>query len=110
MNNVEWKHAYLQKQRLINKEKYCEIEDQCQQIKGQFGRLTLHHMMHNTKGNRKKYPNLIDSVWNLQSLPQCCHVGCARSTLKKMSDFMADDLEKQLKDNPELSKRLNGGK
>ena len=34
----------------------------------------LHHRLHNTKVNRRKYPLLIDSVWNLVAVAHWAHI------------------------------------
>jgi hypothetical protein len=35
---------------------------------------SLHHRLHNTKVNRKKYPLLIDSLWNLVAVNMAWHM------------------------------------
>lgn len=67
------------------------------------GTTDLHHKMRNTKGNRKRYPLLIDSIYNLELIHHNCHIS-KHSSCGMMWDIEAEKLEKILKENLEKNK------
>lgn len=65
----------------------------------------LHHIMRNTKGNRKRYPLLIDSLWNLALLHHNCHIAVGNSI--KTTDYIAGKKEAFLARHPMYAKVVN---
>jgi hypothetical protein len=58
---------------------------------------SVHHMLHDTKPNRKKYPLLIDSVFNGIPLCQQCHQD--KPHLFNIPYSLAEVFENELKRN-----------
>jgi hypothetical protein len=59
------------------------------------GKVDLHHRMRNTKGNRKRYPLMIDSVHNLEAVHHNCHID-KHGQCGKMSDIEAIEIERMM--------------
>jgi hypothetical protein len=65
----------------------------------------LHHKLHNTKPNRKRYPNYINSLWNLAAVSHDLHMqypGFGKITLLE-----ADRREAFLIRHPRINKFMN---
>jgi hypothetical protein len=58
--------------------------------------LDLHHRMRNTKGNRKRYPLLIDSIENLEAVHHTCHID-HHGSCGKLTDLEAEAIEKMMR-------------
>jgi len=50
----------------------------------------FHHMLKDDKGNRKNYPDVIDCLFFLEYLPNCCHTNCSRYPLKHITPHQAE--------------------
>jgi hypothetical protein len=64
--------------------------------------LDLHHRMRNTKGNRKRYPFMIDSIENLEAVHHNCHI-CQHGSCGKMTDIEAAEIEARMRADKEKS-------
>ena len=65
----------------------------------------LHHIVHNTKMNRRLYPLLIDSVINLRPVSHGWHL--ARPSWGCMSDYRAARREAFLSRHPRIAEYVN---
>ena len=66
----------------------------------------LHHKLHNTKTNRKKYPHFIDSMLNLVAVNHDYHM--EHPSYAKVNYILADKYEEFLKRHPRFDKFVNG--
>jgi hypothetical protein len=60
----------------------------------------LHHRLHNTEENRRRYPLFINSVFNLVGVNHAYHMKC--SFWGEYSLIEADRIERYLEQNPEV--------
>lgn len=102
MNAYQAKFEYLAKKQgwlcVIWKDKYSD--------KYPPERLTdLHHLTHNTKQNRARFPKLIDSLLNLVAVSNRWHL--ANPSWGRRSDLEAERVEKFLERHPKISKWVN---
>lgn len=58
-------------------------------------KVDLHHKMPNTKGNRKRYPRMIDSVENLVACHHACHMNHP-ADCGSMTDLEAEAIERRM--------------
>ena len=65
----------------------------------------LHHCIHNTKINRKRFPNYIHSLWNLVGVNHWWHLN--NGSWGKISLKEADIREAFLKRHPRINKFMN---
>lgn len=72
-----------------------------------FDNIDLHHKMRNTTGNRKNYPNLINSILNLELVHDECHI-YKHGLCGNMSDIEATKYERFLNKHKKINKYLNG--
>ena len=66
----------------------------------------LHHKLHNTKVNRKKYPLFIHSLLNLVAVNHDMHM--AHPSYAKISNLQAGKYEAFLKRHPKIYEFVNG--
>lgn len=100
MRNYIDKFNYLYKHQLGD----CPI---CKEPIRSIGWPDIHHIVHNTGANRKKFPLFIDSLLNLQILHHECHINGVG--LKQISELKASKYEKFLgkKIHKEIAKFVN---
>ena len=65
----------------------------------------LHHLCHNTKWRRKKFPLFIDSILNLRPVSNKHHL--ANGSWGKISDTKAEKYERFLNKHPGISNFVN---
>ena len=65
----------------------------------------LHHRLHDTKENRKKFPLFINSCLNLLGVNHDKHM--VRGSFGKITDLQAEDIETVLRLNPILEQFVN---
>lgn len=65
----------------------------------------LHHRLHNTKTNRKKYPLLVDSLWNLAAVSSHWHM--RYSSWGKIGPYEAGKREAFLRRHPKIAAAIN---
>jgi hypothetical protein len=87
----------IKRQLAINQTYTCPV---CNGFLGDYvgGPLDLHHKMRNTKGNRKRYPKLIDNILNLELVHHSCHID-HHGSCGKMADIEAEKFERWLEEN-----------
>jgi len=67
----------------------------------------LHHIVHNTKVNRKLFPLLIHSVWNLVAVNHSWHMEYPTWGRRKDWQLEARRRESFLQRHPMMARRLN---
>jgi hypothetical protein len=67
---------------------------------------SLHHLCHNTKVNRKRYPLFIDSLLNL--MPVSSHYHLKNPSYGKIMDRQAEKYERFLERHPKICEFVNG--
>ena len=74
-------------------------------------KIDLHHTLHNTKPNRKKFPLLIHSIFNLQLVHHSCNTGnwgkSKANSFNNMPVLMAEQLEYYLEQRPYMAEWAN---
>jgi hypothetical protein len=66
----------------------------------------LHHRLHNTKVNKKKYPLFLNSMLNL--MPVCNMYHLTNPSYGKITDYQADKYERFLERHPKICAFVNG--
>ncbi len=69
------------------------------------GQPELHHQLHNTKINRKRFPNYINSLWNLVVV--CHDLHMENPSFGNISLLEADKREDFLIQHPMINKFMN---
>ncbi len=65
----------------------------------------LHHLTHNTKWRRKKFPLFLNSILNLRIVDHIQHL--QNGSALKISDMQAEKYEKFLERHPRMSEFVN---
>ena len=103
MKNYEAKWEYL-----TNKHSYrCPIQKE-KQGKDLFIEMfvqDLHHLCHNTKWRREKYPLFLDSILNLRPVSHNYHLRFG--SWGKITDYQAEKYEKFLERHPKIAEWVN---
>jgi len=99
VKNPDFKKKYL-KTKFLKRIMYkCENADYCYPFSEALINPYLwgfHHALKDDKGNRRNYPDVIDSLFFMEYLPNCCHTNCARYPLKHITPYQAGKRQETL--------------
>ncbi|MGV8130925.1 MAG: hypothetical protein ACP5N7_02370 [Candidatus Pacearchaeota archaeon] len=70
------------------------------------GMVDLHHMLSDSKGNRKQFPLFIHSILNLQAFTHSCHIN--GYNLKHKTPYQAELYQKYLAKHKKVCDWVNG--
>jgi len=99
VRNADFKKQYLRQRFIERISKKCSKFYRCRPYLNSYFNESLwgfHHYLKDDKGNRNNLNDVIDCLFYLEYLPNCCHTNCSRYPLKHVTSHQAKVRQKTL--------------